>query len=128
MEKVGYILPQQDSCIEGYRDSLDQQLLRLTSCSGDGGGFASPIRTDIENSSLYELPQGLPVNAPLDATKIEPGIPTTEQPAPAPVPVVQTTAVNTVTQSGVMQWVKDNPMIAGGAALVLLYFLTRKKR
>ncbi len=115
-------------CLDEFRDGLDQQLLRITQCGGGGGGSAMPTELDIKIPTLYQAPTGLPVNAPIDATKIEPGVPVTPQPAPVVAPITQTTAPNTVTTSGVVQWAKDNPLIAGGGALLLLLLLTKKKR
>lgn len=121
-----------NSCSFQTTEDLDQQLIRLTDCFGGGSIEVSPELEPI-NGLLYELPQtGLRVNAPLDATKISPGEPVTEQPAPQ-VSVLQTLTPATTeattekTVSPVVEFIKKNPLIVGGAAVAILFMLSRKK-
>lgn len=119
---------QADNCLLEVRESMDQQLMRLTECGSGGGSVISPIVYETTAKPvLYEMPQGLPVNAPIDATKLEPGTPITNDPAPATTAATTTVTTTEPVKKGIMDWVKENPLVAAGGGIVLLYLLTRKK-
>lgn len=119
----------QRDCFAEVREDLDQQLMRVLNCGG-GGNVLVPIKYDTKDPTLYELPKTTyPVNAPLDSTNTEPGVRPTVQPAPGQVPVVtKTEEPAATTKSGVMKWVEDNPLVAGGGLLLLLFALSKRKK
>lgn len=104
-------------CEISVNNDLDQTLLRITNCAAGGGSVFDPI--------AYELPQGLPVNAPLDATKIQPGEPVTLQPAPAEQ-VIETAAADPAKKTW-LDWAKENKLLIGGA-LVAAYLIYKNKK
>ena len=113
-------------CALSVRDNLDQTLIRLSNCENAGSAMSMPT-TDLQEGILYELPQtGLRVNAPLDATKTDPGTPVTVQPAPEQVPVIKT--VKDGEDNKIVSFAKKNPAVVAGVALVGLYLLSRKRR
>jgi len=97
---------------------LDQTLLRLSNTAG--ASVFEPV--------LYELPQtGTPVNAPLDATKLEPGEPITEQPAPVQESVNYATE-QPAEENKVVEWVKKNPLAAAGIVVGAYLLLKNRKK
>jgi hypothetical protein len=121
MENLGAILHE---CSMEAKTDLDQQLMRLTNCQGAGGssGLSFPTMSPVEESVFYELPKSeIPVNAALDATKISPGSPVTEDPAP------EQSSVSPAQKSKFLEFVEKNPLISG-AALLAIFFLMNKKR
>lgn len=116
-----------EPCQVSVREGLDQQLLRLTNCEGTGS-MLTPIQYETTKQVYYELPKGSPVNAPIDATVLEPGSTLTPNPAPA----VSITNENILPPAngdkGFAGWIKQNPLVAAGAAAVVVYLVTRKKR
>lgn len=123
---------QADNCVLEVKESIDQQLTRLSNCDSGGGGnvsVLSPTLYDapVTTSAYYELPKGLPVNAPIDATKLEPGAPITTDPAPATTPVMTTTTTTEPVKKSLVDWIKENPLIAAGGGIALIYLLTRRE-
>lgn len=112
-----------EDCIMDIQETPDQQLLRLYGCGGD-----DPF---LQREVLYQLPQtALPVNAPLDATAIEPGKPITLDPAPATTMQTATTTVaeTTTTTGGAAEWVKKNPLLVGAGVLLVAMLLSKKRK
>lgn len=119
-----------NTCLADIREDLDQQLIRLSSCQGGGSSLLSSPELD-QKEILYELPQtALPVVAPLDATNIEPGVVVTEQPAPWLVSALdtETAPLPEEGKTTVSEFVKKNPLLVGGLAVVALYLLSKKKK
>lgn len=120
IENIGAVF---HDCIMEARQDLDQQLLRLSNCQGVGGSSIDfPVNSPVSESVFYELPKSeIPVNAPLDASKIAPGSPITEDPAPE-----QSSALPGE-KNKFLEFIEKNPLISG-AALIAIFFLMTKKR
>lgn len=120
----------ENNCTLTAREDIDSLVYRLMGCDSGGGGLQtlSPVQYDPVDTPIYELPKGLPVNAPVDATLIEPGVPITNDPAPATTQTAAVTTTQATSETGPMAFIKENPLVVAGAAAIVLYFLTRKKR
>lgn len=118
-------------------ESMDQTIFRTMPCLADmETGFAGYTPASVEQPApslaepYYDDGPGTSVNAPIDAIRVEPGVQVTDSPAPNTVTVTQENPdpqPEPVTNK-VMTWVKDNPMLAIGAAGLAVWLLTRKKR
>jgi len=117
-----------NTCVADVREDLDQQLIRLSDCQGGDSFLSAP---ELDKPLLYELPKtALPVVAPLDATKISPGVVVTDQPAPWLASSLNTDEPTEPTEpkKTVAEFVKNNPLLVGGLALGAIYILSKRKK
>lgn len=122
--KMGISMAQAEECMLPY-ESIDQQMSRLTNCASGGGGQIIPFSPA---QQFYDLPieTGLPTTSPVDATPLDPGEPVTMNPPPGPAPAPPPTSPTSDT--GVMGWVRENPLLAALIAAGVVYMATHKKK